>query len=60
MTIDQECVDYARECMRLASLTKDHDLQAKLLDLARQWMAAASHEAKAPEANGKTFEDGHH
>jgi hypothetical protein len=59
MATDEECVDYARECVRLAGQTEDHDLQAKLLDLARQWMAAAMHEAKAPEPKTKAFEGDH-
>jgi hypothetical protein len=40
MATDQECVDYARECVRLAELTKD--LQDWLLTTAREWMATAS------------------
>lgn len=49
MATDQECVDYARECVRLAELTKDSELRDHLLHLAREWMAAAMHEKKAPE-----------
>jgi hypothetical protein len=47
MTTDQECVDYARECVRLAGLTKDDlELRDYLLGLARDWMATATHEDK--------------
>jgi hypothetical protein len=42
MATDQECVDYARECVRLAELTKDLQLRDWLLTTAREWMATAS------------------
>jgi hypothetical protein len=42
--IDQECVDYARECVRLAGLAQDQYMRDQLLNLAREWMAAAMHE----------------
>ena len=42
MAADQECVDYARECVRLAELTKDLQLRDWLLTTAREWMATAS------------------
>ena len=42
MATDQECVDYARECVRLAELTKDLQLRDWLLTTAREWMAIAS------------------
>ena len=42
MATDQECVDYARECIRLAELTKDLQLRDWLLTTAREWMATAS------------------
>ncbi len=41
MATDQECVDYARECIRLAELTKDLQLRDWLLTTAREWMATA-------------------
>ena len=41
MANDQECVDYARECIRLAELTKDLQLRDWLLTTAREWMATA-------------------
>jgi hypothetical protein len=42
MATDQECVDYARECIHLAELTKDLQLRDWLLTTAREWMATAS------------------
>jgi hypothetical protein len=45
MTSDEECVEYARECVRLAGLTKDLQLRDQLLNMAREWMAAAMHES---------------
>jgi hypothetical protein len=50
---DQECMDYARECVRLAGLTKDPELREHLLSLAREWMAMAMHERKAPEPKSR-------
>jgi hypothetical protein len=44
MPTDTECVDYARECVRLAGLTKDPQLREQLLNLAREWMADAMQE----------------
>jgi hypothetical protein len=41
-------VDYARECVRLATLVKEPEARERLLDLAREWMAVAMHEAKLP------------
>ena len=42
MAPDQECVDYAHECIHLAELTKDLQLRDWLLTTAREWMATAS------------------
>ena len=42
MATDQECVDYVRECIHLAELTKDLQLRDWLLTTAREWMAIAS------------------
>jgi len=39
---DQECVDYARECVRLAELTKDLQLRDWLLTTARVNIARLS------------------
>jgi hypothetical protein len=41
MTTEKECVDNARECVRLSGLTTDQELRDWLLDIARQWMDAA-------------------
>jgi hypothetical protein len=38
MATDRECLDFARECVRLAAMTSDQDMQGHLLTLARQWM----------------------
>jgi hypothetical protein len=43
-TTENECVGYARECVRLAGLTEDPVLRDQLLDIAGSWMAAAMHE----------------
>jgi hypothetical protein len=48
-TDDDDCIGYARECVRLAGLTQDPELQDQLLDMAREWMATAMHEAKTPK-----------
>jgi NADH:ubiquinone oxidoreductase subunit D len=42
---DEECVGYARECVRLAELTTDSNIRDQLLKMAREWMATAMHEA---------------
>jgi hypothetical protein len=49
-TPDDDCIGYARECVRLAGLTSDPELQDQLLNMAREWMATAMHEAKAPKS----------
>jgi hypothetical protein len=49
MVTDQECLDYARDCVRLAGFANDRDLRNHLLQLAREWMAVARHEEKVPE-----------
>jgi len=48
MTKDSDCVGYARDCARLASLTTDEQIRVQLLQMAREWMAVAMHEEKAP------------
>ena len=47
MATDDECTGYARECVRLAGLTKDPQLRDQLLDMAREWMGAAMHDEAA-------------
>ena len=44
MATDEECVGYARECVRLAGLATDKELREQLLQMARHWMAEAMHE----------------
>ena len=44
MAADEECVGYARECVRLAGLATDQELREQLLQMARNWMAEAMHE----------------
>jgi hypothetical protein len=48
MTSGKECVDYARECVRLAELTKDAELRHHLLNMARAWMSVAIDDGKPP------------
>ena len=50
MTVtDQECIDYARECIRLAqSAANNPELRESLMRMAREWMAAAMHEEPEP------------
>lgn len=42
MATDRECLDYARQCIRLAELTRDSELRDHLLALARAWMATVA------------------
>jgi hypothetical protein len=50
MASNKECVDHARECVRLAGLAQDPELRERLLNIAREWMATAMHERLMPEA----------
>jgi hypothetical protein len=54
MATANECMDYARDCVRLAELTKDSELRNHLLNLGRQWMAMAMDEDKAPKPQSLT------
>jgi hypothetical protein len=45
MATDEECVGYARECVRLAGLTDEPEIRDQLFALAREWMAAAMHDS---------------
>ena len=46
---DQDCIDYARECVRLAGMAESNPEQRKsLLGMAREWIAVAMHEDEAP------------
>jgi hypothetical protein len=49
MASDKECVDHARECVRLAGLAQDAELRERLLSIAREWMATAMHERFLPD-----------
>ena len=44
MATDEECMAYARECVRLAGLTDEPEIRDQLFALAREWMAAAMQE----------------
>jgi len=46
MATDNKCVEYARDCVRLAGLTTDLELREQFLNIARDWMASARHEPK--------------
>jgi hypothetical protein len=49
MNTDRKCVDYARDCVRLAQLTEDQQIRDELMNMARDWMAQAIDEDKRPE-----------
>ena len=46
---DQDCVDFARDCVRLAQSADTPELRERLLQIAREWMAGAMHEETPPE-----------
>jgi hypothetical protein len=48
MNTDKKCVDYARDCVRLAQLTEDQLIREELMKMAREWMAEAIHEDERP------------
>ena len=48
MTIDNECFDYARDCVRLANMADNPELREQLLKMAREWMAVAMKEDNLP------------
>jgi hypothetical protein len=50
MISDKRMEDYARDCVRLAHRISDPVLRERLLQMAREWMAAAMHEEMVPEA----------
>ena len=49
MVTDQEYVDFARDCVRLAQSADSPELRERLLQIAREWMAVAMHDDKTPE-----------
>jgi hypothetical protein len=51
--MDERCIGYARECVRLAGLTEDEVLREQLLNLARNWMATAMRKPKVPKSERK-------
>jgi hypothetical protein len=53
MATDNECLDYARECVRLTELTDDPELRNQLLQMAREWMATAMREKKTPKRKSR-------
>ena len=46
---DREMVNHARDCMRLAQLTTDTELQLWLLRVAREWIVMHEKKTPAPE-----------
>ena len=46
MAAVEECMAHAHECVRLAGPTDDLNIRDQLIDLARNWMAAALRERK--------------
>jgi hypothetical protein len=46
MPIDNQCIDYARDCLRIGRLADDPELRRHLARRAREWMAAARREKK--------------
>jgi hypothetical protein len=46
MATDEKCMAYARECVRLAGLTDDRNVQDQLLDLALGWLVSAAPSAR--------------
>ena len=57
-TPDDDCIGYARECVRLAGLTQDPQLRGQLLNMAREWMATAMHEGKVPKTKSLPAQPG--
>ena len=55
VTPDKELEEYARDCVRLAQLTDIPEIHERLLQMAREWMAAAMDEPKTLEG-----QDRHH
>jgi len=51
-TPEKDCESYARECVRLAGLAKDPQVHEALMQMAREWMAAAMEEGRTPRKQG--------
>jgi hypothetical protein len=46
MSVSYEDMEgYARDCVRLAQLAQNSELREQLMQMAREWMAAAMHES---------------
>jgi hypothetical protein len=54
MATDNEFVDYARECVRLAGLTQDPQIRDQLLSMAGEWMTSERHEQGPTERASAT------
>jgi hypothetical protein len=54
MATDNERVDYARECVRLAGLTQDPQIRDQLLSMAGEWMTSAMREQAPAESASAT------
>ena len=54
MATDNECLDYARECVRLAGIANDPELRQHLIQLAREWMVLAAKEVTATDWQAPT------
>jgi hypothetical protein len=49
MVSERDCLQFARQCERLAGLCEDDaQLREHLIDLAREWISQAMHERGAP------------
>jgi len=51
ISTDDDCIEFARECARLARLCPDDKIREQLLEMARLWMSVAMHEMKAEQEN---------
>jgi hypothetical protein len=49
MATESECIEYARECVRLAGLTDDPDIRDRLLEIARDFAAREHQGASGTE-----------
>jgi hypothetical protein len=54
MASDKEMEEYARDCVRLAQLADDQQVREQLLQMAREWMAAAMREEKRPRDRSRS------
>lgn len=51
MVTDKECLDYARECVRLAGLSEDPEVREPLIQMAHLWTSAAIREESQDDPN---------